>query len=151
MIFPLNALGLEQHSRFTKIFESRREPVEKQGETRFKTMNLVNTGESQMAENRCPSGIQFADSEAGAWRKFSENDILSKTRGCGGMADTGDLKSPALTGVRVRAPPSAQALKHKRFRAFLMFAIWRNNQAFFGKNGESLEHRNHQINVIGRP
>ena len=23
------------------------------------------------------------------------------------MADTGDLKSPALTGVRVRAPPSA--------------------------------------------
>ena len=36
------------------------------------------------------------------------------------MADTGDLKSPALTGVRVRAPPSAQALKYKRFRAFLM-------------------------------
>ena len=24
------------------------------------------------------------------------------------MADTGDLKSPALTGVRVRVPPSAQ-------------------------------------------
>ena len=27
------------------------------------------------------------------------------------MADTGDLKSPALTGVRVRVPPSAQALQ----------------------------------------
>ena len=35
----------------------------------------------------------------------------SELSGCGGMADTGDLKSPALTGVRVRVPPSAQALK----------------------------------------
>ena len=26
------------------------------------------------------------------------------------MADTGDLKSPALTGVRVRVPPSARLL-----------------------------------------
>ncbi|MBQ6507016.1 MAG: hypothetical protein IJI08_06790, partial [Clostridia bacterium] len=47
--FPLNPQGLEPCLRFTKIFESRREPVEKQGETRFKTVNLVNTGESQMA------------------------------------------------------------------------------------------------------
>ncbi len=35
------------------------------------------------------------------------------------MADTGDLKSPALTGVRVRAPPSARALRINALRAFL--------------------------------
>ena len=55
--FPLNTQGLEPCLRFTKIFESRREPVEKQGETRFKTVNLVNTGESQMANNRFPNRI----------------------------------------------------------------------------------------------
>jgi len=57
--FPLNTQGLEPCLRFTKIFESRREPVEKKGETRFKTVNLVNTGESQMAENRFPSGKPY--------------------------------------------------------------------------------------------
>ncbi len=31
------------------------------------------------------------------------------------MADTGDLKSPALTGVRVRVPPSAQSKDPVRF------------------------------------
>ena len=40
--------------------------------------------------------------------------------GCGGMADTGDLKSPALTGVRVRVPPSAH-LVPQGFAAFLLF------------------------------
>ena len=34
-------------SRFTEIFESRRQPVEKQGGTRFKTVNLVNMNESR--------------------------------------------------------------------------------------------------------
>ena len=65
--FPLNTQGLEPCLRFTKIFDSRREPVEKQGDTRFKTVNLVNTGESQMADNRFPSGKpDLADRKAGA-------------------------------------------------------------------------------------
>ena len=34
------------------------------------------------------------------------------------MADTGDLKSPALTGVRVRPPPSAQALQGYLLQGF---------------------------------
>ena len=49
---------------------------------------------------------------------ISKKGILSLLCGCGGMADTGDLKSPALIGVRVRAPPSA-LLVPQRFAAFL--------------------------------
>ena len=32
-------------------------------------------------------------------------------RGCGGMVDTGDLKSPAGDGVRVQFPPATSAIR----------------------------------------
>ena len=31
---------------------------------------------------------------------------IQRFRGCGGMVDTGDLKSPAGNGVRVQLPPA---------------------------------------------
>ena len=40
------------------------------------------------------------------------------------MADTGDLKSPALTGVRVRPPPSAQALQDNPVGLFIYYEKW---------------------------
>ena len=36
------------------------------------------------------------------------------------MADTGDLKSPALTGVRVRVPPSARLFVSRGLGIFLI-------------------------------
>ena len=39
---------------------------------------------------------------------------------CGGMADTGDLKSPFGCGVRVQVPPVAPILKLLRIMSFFV-------------------------------
>ena len=52
--------------------------------------------------------------------KGENHDIITRVSRSGGMADAADSKSVALKSVRVQVPPSALALKHKRFRAFLM-------------------------------
>ena len=69
MNFPLNAHRERYRSRFTKIFESRRQSVEKQGGTRFKTVNLVNMNESRRSIPRSWSVTKASKKEKKALTK----------------------------------------------------------------------------------
>ncbi len=54
-------------------------------------------------------------------------------RGCGGMVDTGDLKSPAGDGVRVQFPPATIQFNGIRLRILKKIKNKKMFVSYFGK------------------
>ena len=54
-------------------------------------------------------------------------------RGCGGMVDTGDLKSPAGNGVRVQFPPATIQFNGIRLRILKKIKNKKMFVSYFGK------------------